>query len=139
MKRFLILCIVSLLLSCNNDPMNEQINPLVGTWEDTWESQDSDLCKDQFIFSTDNKVTRNLQDFLYSSTQGHSSKEPYNENLHGTYQCDNSVITIVWESGNFNDRPVESPINFVVDYSIKGNVLTMTFPTKSTFTYKKIK
>jgi len=125
-KLFVAVGIVCLFAACNNEPMNEEVkNPLIGTWEDTWESKDGDPCFDRFIFS-DNDVTRTLQDFGYNTTNSGTIKEPYNENLHGTYQHDSSSIT-------FNFEGYDS---WNVDYSLKGNELSLTI-RENKYTYKK--
>lgn len=131
MKKMVIAALVAAFVfaSCNNGDVENKTNPLIGTWEDTWESEDGDLCFDRFIF-TKNEVTRKLQDFFYGTTDFQTTKKTYNENLHGTYQYDSSTITF-----NF-----EGIISWQADYSIKGNELKMIFlHTGGTFTYKKIK
>ena len=51
-----VLAIASIFLSCDNEPMEEEKNPFVGTWEDR-----DDEVIERFIFTKDLNVTRTVQ------------------------------------------------------------------------------
>jgi len=114
-KLVLVLGIVFLFAACDNGDMENDKNPLIGTWEDTWEDESGDTYFERFIFN-DNEVTR----------------ETNNETNAGTYEYDDEKIYFDYTSPNvFSIR---------ADYSIKINILTMTFlNTHKTYTYKKVK
>lgn len=129
MKKLLlifILVLIIMFLSCDNEDV-ENKNPLIGTWEDTWESDSGDLCFDRFIFG-ETEVTRNSQYFHYIYTADfQKTKEEYKENLYGTYQYDKSTITF-----NFEDQEP-----WTVVYSINGKELTLII-RENEFKYKKV-
>jgi len=111
-KLFLVLGIVLLFAACDNGDMENDKNPLIGTWEC---STENDIETFQF---TDTAVISTYK----------SVNPPIDYTVNGTYQYYDTVIIFRMENGS----------NSYADYSINGNKLTMTFSlTGNTVIYTK--
>jgi hypothetical protein len=140
MKHIIILVsIVLLFLSCDNGSMDE-LNPFVGTWEDSGKAENGYPWKDQLIF-TENEVTKIFDYYKYVRVDSfNGSWEQANVTEIGTYQYKDSIIYFVWESGNLtlpSGDLRQYPREEYTSYSIKGNELILTAPV-GTYPYKKV-
>jgi len=138
MKKIIITVLTAafLVFACDNGGV-ENKNPLIGTWEDSGTDNDGDSWKDQIIF-TENEVTKTFDGFELIHTYGHTSKNPINITDSGTYYCTDSTIHFYWTASNA-DYSALLPIENTAEYAINKNELTLTFPGRPTWTYKKVK
>jgi hypothetical protein len=121
----LALSIVLLLGGCDNSGMNEKENPLIGTWEDTWNDDDGDLHKERYTFS-ENDFDYAYNGFIHKDVNFHRSKEPHNIIQKGTYQLNDSAITFFCSETTIDGENVNPAASTTVNYTVSKNELTLT-------------
>jgi len=121
-KLIFIVIIAFILFSCDNELMNENINPFIGTWENTQTDNDGNLSKEGYIF-TENQFTYYSEGFALKTDEKYiQTKEPFSRTDTGIYQSDNSTITFTYLTINGHDTTVMS---VVINYFITNNELTL--------------
>ena len=102
MRKIFLFVLSIFVISCNNDPVNNTVNPFIGTWED------SAMTYIETFYFTENTIIS-----TYKSIE--PPLDPVT--VKGVYKYYDTVLIFRMESG----------LKFFADYFISGKNLTLTF------------